>query len=50
MQNKIFTIKFEAGKLLIDIDTNSDGKKVLQLAVDMSEALTEILAIFKKPA
>jgi hypothetical protein len=50
MENKVFTLKFENGKLLVDIDSNKDGKKVLQLAVDMGEALTEILALFKKPA
>lgn len=47
-ENKKLDFKFEGGKLLLSVDLNKDGDKLLELAVDLSEAADEIIEFFKK--
>jgi hypothetical protein len=41
--SKKIDVKFEDGKLQLSGDTNQDGDKVIEIAVDMNEAVQEIL-------
>jgi len=36
-------VKFEEGQLVVGVDTNKDGDKVLEVKVKLSEALAEVL-------
>lgn len=39
-----FNIKIEDGKAIIGLDTNADGENVLDLSLDMSEAIQEVFS------
>lgn len=47
-ENKKLDFKFEGGKLLLSVDMNADGDKLLNMEIDLSEAADEILEFFKK--
>lgn len=40
--SKSFDVKADQGKLLLDVDPNKDGEKVVSLGLYMSEAVEEI--------
>lgn len=48
MDNKKILIKLDGGKLSIKVDTNQDGETVLDVELNLSEALDEIVKLFKK--
>lgn len=47
-ENKKLEFKFEDGKLLLSVDMNKDGDKLLKMEIDLSEAADEIMEYFKK--
>ena len=48
MENKIVNFSIEDGKLCIAVDPNKDGQPVLEVKVDLAEAMDEISALFNK--
>jgi len=45
---KFVKLKLELTKLLISIDTDRDGEKVLELEIDLGEAFSEAKGLFTK--
>jgi len=48
MENKVVSFSIEDGKLCINVDPNKDGQNVLEVKVDLAEAMDEISALFAK--
>lgn len=42
-ENKKFDVKFENGNLILGLDTNQDGEKLIDISVNMNEAIQEAL-------
>lgn len=44
MEPEKVSYKFEDGKLVVDVDLNSDGKPLLELKLDVSQIPAEAIA------
>jgi hypothetical protein len=45
---KMIEFVIEDGKLIIGVDPNKDGQKVLEVTVDLAEVPDEILSVIQK--
>lgn len=48
VENKSFEMKLEGEFLLISVDPNKDGEKLIELKVSLKEVPDEVLSAFKK--
>ena len=48
MEAKKFEVKFENGNVNLSLDADLDGKKSVELDLNLGETLEEVLSFFKK--
>lgn len=47
-EKKAFEMKLEGEHLILSVDPNKDGEKLLEMKVMLKEVPDEVLALFKK--
>lgn len=47
---KIVDVKFEGSKLSVTVDPNKNGQPVVEIKIDLGEALSEVTSVISKKA